>query len=86
MGKYLDDLNRKLIITHPSDYYRQQYQSFMTGPEWRNVEMAEEFSQFLTENHSYFSFPFFRQIFGLWRVFWQSYKAARQYDSHWCRP
>lgn len=83
MGKYLDDLNHKLKITHPSDYYRYQYQSFMTGPEWRNVEMAEEFGQFLKENNSYFSFPFFRQISGLWRVFWHSFRAAHKYNSFW---
>lgn len=83
MGNYLNQLNHKLKITHPTDYFRHQYQSFMTGPEWRNVEMAEEFGQFLKEKNSYFSFPFFRQIFGLWRVFWHSYRAAREYNSFW---
>ncbi len=81
MGKYLDDLDNKLKLTHQDDYSRYQYQSFMTGPEWRNVEMAEEFAQFLNDGNSYFFFPFFRQTAGLWRVFWHSFRAARQYNS-----
>lgn len=80
MGKYTDRLNKKLRVAEKTDYVREQYQSYMTGPEWRNVEMAEEFARFLQEGKSIFRFPYFRQIFDLWKVVFQSYSAARKYN------
>lgn len=83
MGKFLDNFNSKLLITDKSVYYREQYQSYMTGPEWRNVEMAEEFARFLAEGNSMFNFPYFSQVFDLWRITWRSFNAARKYDPAW---
>lgn len=83
MGKYLSSIHNKTEIVDKVDYHREQYQSFMTGPEWRNVEMAEEYSRFLTDGHSMFQFPYFRQIIGLWRVIYDSYSAARKYNTVW---
>jgi hypothetical protein len=83
VGKFLRSLHEKTEIIDKVDYHREQYQSFMTGPEWRNVEMAEEYAQFLEEGHSMFQFPYFRQVFGLWRVVYDSYSAARKYNSIW---
>ncbi len=42
VGKFLDSLNDRTECTDKANYHREQYQSFMSGPEWRNVEMAEE--------------------------------------------
>ncbi|MDR3441907.1 MAG: hypothetical protein P4L65_02705 [Legionella sp.] len=81
MGKYVDSLNQKIQLTDKKRYRREQYQSFMTGPEWRNVEMAEEFTQFLRDGKSMFQYPYFRQISDLWGVFFNSYSAARKYNS-----
>jgi len=81
MGKFTEQLNTRMK-TKPS-YLRHQYQSYMTGPEWRNVEMAEEFAAFAREGNSIFQFPYFRQIADLWRVISRSYSAARKYNSHW---
>jgi hypothetical protein len=53
----------------------------MSGPEWRNVEIAEEFAQFLKEGHSIFKYPYFSQIYDMWKCYYQSYKVARKYDS-----
>ncbi|KTD38907.1 hypothetical protein Lnau_0401 [Legionella nautarum] len=81
MGKYVNILDEK--IKTKSSYSRYQYQSYMTGPEWRNVEMAEELATFLREGNSIFQFPYFRQVADLWRVFYNSYSAARKYNSAW---
>ncbi|KTD51748.1 hypothetical protein Lqui_0592 [Legionella quinlivanii] len=83
MGKFLRKLNERLQIVDRAGYRREQYQSYMTGPEWRNVEMASEYGEYLGQNNSMFHFPYFRQIGGLWRVFYNSYQAARQYNSRW---
>lgn len=81
MGDYINELDRRIQLTDEKRYRREQYQSFMTGPEWRNVEMAEEFAQLLRENKSMFHFPYFRQIIDLWKVVYNSYSAARKYNS-----
>ena len=80
MGRFTRKLNDNLSLD--STYQREQYQSYMTGPEWRNVEMVEEYAAFLKEGKSTFQFPYFRQILGLWRVMFHSYRAARQYNTH----
>lgn len=81
MGKYVNLLNNRMQIIDKARYNREQYQSYMTGPEWRNVEMAEEYGAFLREGTSMFQFPYFRQISELWRVVYRSYSAARKYNS-----
>lgn len=81
MGKFTNHFNRRLEITDRSRYHREQYQSYMTGPEWRNVEMAEELGAFLREGRSLFQFPYFRQIAELWKVIYRSFASARKHDS-----
>jgi hypothetical protein len=83
VGRFLDSLQQRIEITDKVNYHREQYQSFMTGPEWRNVEMAEEYAQFIKEGNSIFHFPYFRQISDLWKVVFNSYSAARKYNSFW---
>ncbi|ASQ45836.1 hypothetical protein [Legionella clemsonensis] len=81
MGQFVKARNQEFIETDKAAYYREQYQSYMTGPEWRNVEMAEEYGKFLQEGQSLFHFPYFRQVYDLWRVIFNSYAAARRYNS-----
>ena len=81
MGKYVTQFNNRMQIVDKSRYNREQYQSYMTGPEWRNVEMAEEYATFLREGHSMFQFPYFRQIAELWKVIYHAYAAARKHNS-----
>ena len=81
MGLFLNQFSKRLEMTDKGQYYRAQFQTFMTGPEWRNVEMAEEYAAFLQENRSLFQFPYFRQISGLWKIIFKSWRAASHYDS-----
>ena len=83
MGKFLNSLNQRIEITDKANYHREQYQSYMTGPEWRNVEMADEYAQFIKEGNSIFQFPYFRQILDLWKVIANSYSQSRKYNSIW---
>lgn len=79
MGKYTDELNETL--KQGPGYHRALYQSYMTAPEWRNVEISEDFAKFMREGRSMFQFPYFSQIFGLWRILFQAYGVSRQHDS-----
>lgn len=81
VGKFLESFDKKLKAVDKSNYYREQYQTFMTGPEWRDVEMADEIAKFLKDGKSLFQFPYFSQIYDLWRVIYNSYSAARKYNS-----
>lgn len=81
MRTFLEKLNKALSITRKSDYPRPAYNSFMSGPEWRNVEIAEEFAQFLKEGKSIFKYPYFSQIYDMWKCFYHSYRIARKYDA-----
>lgn len=82
MARYINDFSKRVQITD-NNYKRHQYQSFMTAPEWRNVEMAEEFADFLSKNNSMFHYPYLKQVRGLWRIFSHSNSAARRYDSRY---
>jgi len=81
MGNYVRKLNERLNIIDKSRYNREQYQSYMTSPEWFNVEISENFANFLREGKSMFRFPYFSQLSELWRVLYKSYSAARKYNS-----
>jgi len=80
MGNYTRKSNEGLKALRKG-YKREQYQSFMTGPEWFNVEISANLGGLLKEKVSFFHFPYFRQLAEIWRVFYESYSAARKYDS-----
>ena len=46
MGKYTEQLNKELKAQQPNSYTRPQLQSYMTAPEWRNVEISEHLVSF----------------------------------------
>lgn len=81
MGKFVDRFDERIQLTDKEHYRREQYQSYMTGPEWRNVEMAEEFAELLDNGQSMFHYPYFRQIYDLWKIVYHSYSSARKYNS-----
>lgn len=80
MGKYVDQLDAKIQLVDKK-YRREQYQSYMTASEWRNVELASEFAAFLRDKKSMFQYPYFRQAFDVWKIAYKSYAAARKYNS-----
>lgn len=65
---------------HQSDknYQRPQMQTYMTAPEWRNVDMASEFAHFSEEKKPFYLFPYFSQTFLFWKILINSVKAAHQ--------
>jgi hypothetical protein len=57
-------------------YSREEYRSYLTAPEWRNVDMADEMAMFLKNGKPFYRYPYFSQIITFWRVFGRSLKAA----------
>jgi hypothetical protein len=56
------------------------YNSIMSATEWRNVEMSKELGQYLKNGRSIFYFPYFGQIFDLWKITFRSFLVARKYN------
>ena len=81
MGRYTEKFNEQMLTQDKANYKRELYQSYMTGPEWRNVEMVAEYGEYLREGHSMFQFPYFRQMAELWKVMYHSYASARRHHS-----
>lgn len=76
----LDDVNTELKKTVPG-YERENYRTYMTGPEWRNVEMSVEFANFLQSGQPFYRYPYFSQIATFWRIYFLSLKAAHKHHS-----
>lgn len=81
MGRYTEAFNDQMLNQDTANYKRELYQTYMTGPEWRNVEMVSEYGNFLREGHSMFQFPYFRQMAELWKVMYHSYASARRHHN-----
>ncbi|KTD68211.1 hypothetical protein Lste_1369 [Legionella steelei] len=81
MGKFLDQFSKKIAATDKK-YKRKLYQTYLTATEWRNVEMSEEYAAFLQKDKPFYRYPFFKQIYVFWQVFFQSYWAARKKHGH----
>lgn len=80
--KSINLLNQKLAEQDKS-YQRAQMQTYMTGPEWRNVDMADEFAQFVETNKPFYQFPYFSQMFDFWKIVGNSVRAARSQNCSW---
>lgn len=61
---------------------RAQAKTYLTAPEWQNVHSAQEYADFVQENSSS-KYPYFRSIANYWKVFKNSWNAARKHDSPW---
>ena len=71
------------LATQESGYKRSIMQTYMTAPEWRNVDMAGELAKFAASNRPFYQFPYFSQIIDFWKIVANSFKAARQNGSSW---
>lgn len=83
-------LNSLIILTKPEkidfaerkEVYRNGVNTYLTGPEWQNVRSAQRYSAFI-EHTPFYSFPYFSEIGTFWRVYANSWQAARAHYSFW---
>jgi SAM-dependent methyltransferase len=59
-----------------SDYQRPLIQTFLSAPEWFNVDAASEYAQFI-HHTPFYQFPYFNTIKTYWQIFAQSFNVAR---------
>lgn len=80
MGKYLNSFSSQVKATN-KNYQREIYQTYFTAPEWRNVDMSDEFAAFLENKNAFYRYPFFSQVKIFWLVFHNSFKAGKAKSS-----
>lgn len=61
--------------------YSKEFGTFMTTIEWRNVDMALEYSKFLKNGNSINSYPYISQLIQFWKIYYYSFKEANKYSS-----
>lgn len=61
-------------------YKRHTLQTFLTAPEWFNVDSAQSYGAFL-DHSPWYDFPFLKNIEIYWYIFGQSFKQARATNS-----
>ncbi len=55
-------------------------QTYLTSPEWVNVDASQEYASFI-EHTPFYKFPYLKQIDTYWQVFKHSWKTARKKQS-----
>jgi len=60
-----------------SQYKRDIIQTYLTSPEWHNVDVAQEYGSFI--NHTpFYEFPYMKSVLSYWKVFLSSWNIARK--------
>lgn len=64
------------------DYTKDLIDSYLTAPEWANVDAAQEYGSFI--NHTpFYEFPYLKTVGTYWKVFAKSWRAAAAKKGHW---
>ena len=61
--------------------YLYDYRTYMTTIEWRNVDMALEFANFLKKGHSINNYPYVSQLYQFWKIYYHSLRLAYRSSS-----
>ena len=56
-------------------YLRDNIQTYLTSPEWLNVDTSQEYAKFI-EHTPFYEYPYFQNIVVYWKVFFHSWKQA----------
>lgn len=67
-------------LQNEPEYQRYPLQTFLTAPEWFNVDSAQSYGTFL-DDAPWYDFPFLKNIEIYWYIFAQSWKQARSTNS-----
>lgn len=71
----LDFISRSAKKT--KTYEKDISQTYLTSPEWHNVDIAQEYGKFI--NHTpFYEFPYMESVSSYWKVFLKSWNAARK--------
>lgn len=64
-------------LKNNSGYQRDIAQTYLTSPEWHNVDVSQEYASFI-EHTPFYEFPYMKSIQSYWDVFGKSFIAAKK--------
>ena len=64
-------------VKHMPGYKRDLIQTYLSSPEWLNVDVAQEYGMFI-EHTPFYQFPYCKSIMAYWDVFKKSWQTAAQ--------
>lgn len=68
-------------LKQDSDYQRPLIQSYLSTPEWHNVDIAQEYGSYI--NHTpFYEFPYLASVKSFWTTFAKSWKTAAAKKGH----
>jgi hypothetical protein len=78
-AEHIDHITRELKnLPH---YKRDSIQTYLTTPEWINVDITQDYAEFI--NHTpFYKFPYISSIKSYWECFIQSWKTAHKKKGH----
>ena len=59
------------------DYSRDTVQTYLTTPEWNNVDAAQQYGTYITKI-PFYEFPYMAHVKTFWKVFLESWRCAAQ--------
>ncbi|MGE0206919.1 MAG: methyltransferase domain-containing protein [Candidatus Babeliales bacterium] len=59
------------------DYVRENISTYLTTPEWYNVDISQEYGKFI-EKIPFYEFPYMQSITSYWDLFAKSFKTAQK--------
>lgn len=63
-------------------YTRDLSQTFLTAPEWCNVDVAHDYGTYI-HSTPFYEYPYFSSIGTYWKVFAESWKSAARRQGNW---
>jgi SAM-dependent methyltransferase len=70
-----DKMNAEFHAKQQPHYLRDASQSYLTAPEWYNVDSAQEYATFI-HHTPFFQFPYFKSIKNYWTIFSATFKEV----------
>jgi ubiquinone/menaquinone biosynthesis C-methylase UbiE len=63
-------------LQHTKDYKLDILQTYLTAPEWYNVDSSQEYGKFI-EHTPFYNFPYLNNVKNYWKIFNNSWRVAR---------
>lgn len=71
------ELSASLQAQQHADYSRDRTQTYLTTPEWINVDTAQHYSTYITKI-PFYEFPYMAHVNTFWKTFSESWRCAAQ--------
>lgn len=71
------ELNASMKAKQHADYVRDGVQTYLTTPEWNNVDAAQQYGEYIN-TIPFYEFPYMAHVKTFWKTFMSSWRCAAQ--------